>query len=80
MSEIRNASYTKLTESETAALHFCIGNYHNRVKFGTVEKLDEPELLEMSFIDRSINSVHLAKGRNAPYHSPPVPIVMVRGT
>lgn len=47
------------------------------VSFGIMSTLLVPVLMRMTYIDRSMNSVHPTERRVVPYRSQPVPILMI---
>lgn len=58
MLEIRRDSDTKLVVSGNITLHLCMDESRILVKFDVVDQLAVPVLLETTFTDRFIKSIH----------------------
>lgn len=77
MPEIRRAWDTRLNVSGTITLYLRMGESRTLVTFDVMDRLDVPVLLQTSFKDYIIKSIHLAERMIFTYRSPPVRILKV---
>lgn len=77
MPVIKSAVDTNLAVSRPITIQLRMVESRTRVTFGLMDKLSVPMLLGPTFVDRLTKSVHPTEKKNIPYHSPPVPILMV---
>lgn len=54
-----------------------MGSSRDRVIFNDTDKLAVPVLLENTFIDKIVKSIHPARGKIDCHYTPPLPVVMV---
>lgn len=80
MLEIQSASNTKLDIFGTFTLHLPTGKSRTRVRVGVVVKLAVLVLLENTFFDRFVCSIHLDDRKFFQEHSPPVSILSLPKT
>lgn len=80
MPEIRSASDTRLSASETVTFHLWMDDSNTRVALGEVDKLAVPLPLGTTFIVRFMKSMHPTERKTILEHSPPVLIPMIQGT
>lgn len=76
--DIRSTPGTKLEVSETITLHLCMGELLTSVNYGVIKALEVPVFLGTTYIYRFIKSIHPAEREIVPYHSLPVPILMLK--
>lgn len=77
---IWSASQTNLYVSRAISLNLLIFQSYTRTMIALLDDLVAPVLLWATFVDWIMNSVHQAERNIFPYHSPPVPILIIHET
>lgn len=77
ISVIRSSSNAKYTVAGSITLHLSIDESRTQVAFGVIDKFAVPVLLGTTTIDRAVQSSYEARRNVIPYHSLPLPTLMV---